>query len=550
MQFTINQYISEVQNELTALLDNEDNLLIVSPTDSGKTYSIIDYANKTNKRVAFLMPTQNLVNNLQEKYTICAGYGRQWAKDNQHQRFVCTTFDSYSYFDKEFDIVIIDEAHTIGGHGNFRTEALAPLLDINQKKVLLTGTPEIIEYLKGYKRVEFMRKTAPKYANIIESTASAKSTAFELIKNRDKKKLLIVRINNKTTIDEIYEAFKNDMNIVKLYSDSEAVLYAEQDKATIDLLKKGIVPMEVDVILCTSILDAGISLEVNRDVDCWALSDKHMPNAIDVVQLYARVRTSSNYKMQLNIVGNYGKQEIPNGYTLYEKDSSLCAQQMNLFYKTYRSLDAENYINLLAKYGIRCEEKLQRIQNIKDAEYTCKLKPFKIATNLQNFPAEHKKIEDRLKDKGLENCINYFTGDKNIKPTLSSAVVRIIESINLAIDKNIHPCFFMDESFKALRLKNLITATDEFNTSDNFRAVMLELLRGLELKEGGKHKMNLEQYKRLSEPQKDAVKCVSNLLYSGRQWKRKTIALKRISADENTDTYLQNFLWLSQSKVA
>ena len=52
-------------------------------------------------------------------------------------------------------------------------------------------------------------------------------------------------------------------------------------------------------------MDCGISLEVNRDVDCYAISYGNVINPIDAVQLSARVRSNSEYRMSLSIIGHF-----------------------------------------------------------------------------------------------------------------------------------------------------------------------------------------------------------------------------------------------------
>jgi hypothetical protein len=545
LKYSILKYVTERSDELASVLLSCEDVLICSPTDSGKTFAIIDFANRNSQlRIAFLMPTRYLVNNIKQDYkeinSLRCGYGKQFAKDYKGHRFICTTYDSYTNFEKPFDIVIIDEAHNIGGHGNFRTEALAPLLKIKCKKVLLTGTPEIIENLEGFQRIDFIRKSAPKEAKIIKSNISAKTHAFNLIKERTKDELLILRINDKNIIDEVYQAFRNDANIVKIYSDSEQVQYAEQDEAILNQVKKGIIPKSVDVLLCTSILDAGISLNVDRHVNCYAISDRYMPNAIDVVQLYARVRTSSHYKMKLTIIGRFGFEPLPEGYSLSSFSPSLLVKIMSDIYQTYSLLDEEAYCGILDYYGIRTNLYNHKEYSISDAKYLCHIKPIQIVKNLHNFERLHKELSDRLQ---IKSWINFFEGETIINSKETSQVIRLFEQIVDACSMNIHPSLYLDKSYNQKRVKNLIRSVDGFNNSKQFKIVMLQLLNGFDTKEGTKTKMNLDEFKKLSEPYQESIKAVSNLLYYGRKWNEKNITLTRKSDLIEINEYLNNFLW-------
>jgi len=556
VRLNITQYVSEYSDALAKEMLCDDNLLITSPTDSGKTYSIIDFGEKNPQlRIAFLMPTQNLVRNIQENYksttSLICGMSKDFAKDNRLSRFICTTYDSFNYFDKPFDIVIIDEAHCLAGHGNFRTETLAPLLEIKSKIVLLSGTPEIIERLQAFKRIDFIRKSKPKAIKIIQSTQYAKTHAFNIIKDRNKRNLTILRINSKTIIDEIFDAYHKELNVVRLYSDSDNVQYAQQNKTTLDNVKKGIVPKEVDLILCTSILDAGISLTVERDVDCFALSDKEMPNAIDIIQLYARVRTSSKYKMDLTIVGTFGNYKIDKSIDKINAPTSRQQiKRMNTLYDEYSQFDEESYSGVLNCYGIFVNLYNQPNYKIQDAVHVGKIKPIKIVNNLHNFPTHYKRISDKLSDKGFNNCIDYFKGNTIINSTETAIVIRLAEQIETALEMNIHPSIYIDKSYNQKKVGNLISAVDSFNQFSLFKTVIAELLKGLDYKKGIKYKMDLANYNELGSNLQNQIKIVGRLLYDGRLWNRNTITLTRLEHSENVVNYLNNFLWYFQTNVA
>jgi len=316
----------------------------------------------------------------------------------------------------------------------------------------------------------------------------------------------------------------------------------------INQVKNGNIPECVDVLLCTSILDAGISLNVNRHVDCYAISDNYMPNAIDVVQLYARVRTSSRYEMALTIIGKFGKASIPKGYKLDGYEPHLKIQIMSAIYKTYETLDEENYTNLLYSYGIRVNVKRQKEYSITNAKYLCQIKPVQIARNMQNYPELMLKLESRASGKGYSEWLEYFTGDIVINSKVNSSVVRIYEQIDEAITLSIHPNIYIDNSFQQKRLTYLIGSVNAFRNSKNFKAVMLDLLSGIDAVDN--FKMNLEQYHKLSSVHKDYIKAVASLIYDGRLWNRANITLKPLDRTDHAQTFLLNFLWAVKSQAA
>ena len=135
------------------------------------------------------------------------------------------------------------------------------------------------------------------------------------VKQETHSKTILIRVNSKSVIDDTMQTFKPSLKdkIACIYSDEDNVLYQNQDKDKIKELKKGKIS-DLDFILCTSIFDVGLSFEVDRDIQCYAVSqdNRRMPNAIDMVQLLARVRENSGFNMDLTIIGNYGDYELKN----------------------------------------------------------------------------------------------------------------------------------------------------------------------------------------------------------------------------------------------
>lgn len=534
----INDYLTERLEELTDRIQEEDRLLIHSPTDSGKTYFTIQYA-KANPhlKIALLVPTQNLVKNIKLDHPhLHCGRGSEWAKTCKPHNFIITTYDSFSFLEYKFDVVFVDEAHLLAGHADFRDVALAPLLNINAKTVFLTGTPEVINRL-GYSQVSVSKKVTPKHATIYQLKQTVKNQMFEIIRNRDERRLTIIRVNSKNIIDDIFEMFKDSVNIIKLYSDDEKVICENQCEETLEDVRKGKIEDCVEVLLTTSIIDAGISLRVEKDVDCHALSTMDMPNAIDMVQLYARVRSNSGNTMELSIYGEF------NEYELYDDAPIRITRPRQLMdnlyheYQQYSKLDAENYINVLSKYDIRCEIKNEKISEY-DIDYLSRLKPISIAKNLHNYPSIYYSILCLLAERGKDEQIKIIAGDKRIGSQVNSQVRRIQLQIESAIKNEIHLSMFIGKSYQEQKIVRLNTAVDLYTTSERFRSVLNELMLGLDISD---YKMTLDAYNELNSQEKECIKAVSNLIYNNVNWKRKTITLKEKSYDSVVLDYVNLF---------
>jgi|TARA_B110000902_G_scaffold267171_1_gene358723 hypothetical protein len=558
MQINITNHVSEKLDELATVLENDNNLLITSPTDSGKTFAIVKYASlNRDKRIAFLMPTQALVDNVKigyegkEQNNIRCGYSKKWVQEYQDSNFICTTYDSYKFFEDDFDMVIVDEAHQLAGGGDYRNVPVSSILDIKSKLVLLTATPEVIELLPNFKKVEFVKTSkAKRTVSIIESDIKAKRTAISIIEKQKPNTLLILRIQDKQLIDHLHTLYSRDKNIVVLYSADVQQMEAHQDLDLYRQTKKGVIPKDVDILLCTSILDAGVSLEVSRNVEAWAISDYFMPNPIDMIQLYARVRTSSMYQMNLTIIGSFGVYEIDSSALPNGMNSSQLSMKMSQRYNEYSQIDFESYVGLLSYYNIQYQVINFKQGDVAKAKYAGKLKPVKIAKNLSNFKYEYDGIVHLCKNKGYENWLAIIEG----KDIISSKSNRIVSSIYLdlqkAVDFNIYFGFFITEQYRKNVFIPLADACDSNTSSIIFRKVLSELLIGYNMHEGDKFTMILTNYNRLNTSQKKSIKTVSSLLYDGRKWNSSTIRLERLPKCIYVDMYLNNFIETKGTKVA
>lgn len=537
----IKDYLTERINEITDRIQEEDRLLLYSPTDSGKTFFTKEYAQANpHLRIALLVPSKDLVKNIKFQHPeLHCGRGREWAKTCKPHNFIITTYDSFDFLEYKFDVVFIDEAHLLAGHADFRDVALAPLFNIKAKTVFLTGTPEVINRL-GYSQLTIDKNVATKHATIYQMTQTAKNQIFQIIESRDERRLTIIRVNDKKLIDDIFEIFKNSVNIIKVYSDDEKVVCENQCEETLEDVRKGKIEDCVEVILTTSIIDAGISLKVEKDVDAHALALKDMPNAIDMIQLYARVRSNSGRSMDLSIYGKF------NEYELYDDEPIRITRPRQLMddlhheYQKYSKLDSEHYLNVLSKYDIRCEIKNQRMSEI-DIEYLSRLKPIQIVKNLNRYEELYYPLVRLLEDRNKGDQVQLITGEKMVISKVNAEVRRYELQIESAIKNEIHLSIFIGKSYQEKKVVRLNKAVDLYSTQSRFRSVMDELMLGLDISD---YKMSLDGYNELNTEEKECIKAVSNLVYKSVNWKRKNVKLKTKDYDSVVLPYVKLFRYV------
>ena len=342
---TIDSFIGEYQSDISSFINTHTSRqLIVAPTGTGKTTAIINYADSNpQKKIVLLCPFRVLVDNIGKKNPdLNCGYGQEFLNKNKNTRFIITTYDSIEEIEG-VDLFVVDEAHLISSHSSFR-DVIPLILQTQTKVVYITATPEVIvdlfpksnsqDYILNFKinrPKEEVKIYAQKY-NVYKIITEI------ITNNYDNEKTILIRVNSKDVIDSIIETFKPILKdkIACFYSDKENVLCQSQDKDKVNELKKGKI-LNLDFILCTSVYDVGVSFEVDRDIECYAVSqdNRYMPHPIDMVQLIARVRQETGHKMNLTIIGNYQDYEIDDSALRDFKSKAQLANEMCNRYESY-----------------------------------------------------------------------------------------------------------------------------------------------------------------------------------------------------------------------
>ena len=520
--YTIDKYIGEFQTNINSFINkNILRQLLGAPTGTGKTFAIIRYADANpHKKIVLLCPYQSLVDNIQkDNPDLTCGYGAEFLSYNKTSNFIVTTYDSIEKIE-DVDLYIVDEAHLLCSHSSFRD--VIPMIFQTQTKVLfITATPEIIEDLfpkynnKDY-ILEFDIHRTRKDVRIFTGKYIVKHTIKDIITNNlNPSKTILIRVNSKSVIDDIMQTFKPSLKdkIACIYSDEDNVLYKNQDKEKIRELKKGKIS-DLDFILCTSIFDVGLSFEVDRDVQCYAVSQDNrcMPNAIDMVQLLARVRENSGYNMDLTIIGNYGDYELKNNtFENYKSKAQLC-NEMAHRYEQYSQLSFDTYIGILNYYKIDVTE----IQTLGFKSHPIKmasrLSDTTIAKNFNSFPSEYAVICSNLRCIGKSHLIDLITGDERIQGVKNNANVQrvyniLFDATKLGIDFSL----FMREQFSVKKYNLLEEVTT--NYSIDKRDIYSNLIRGIYSKDATFYFRELG-FKELNKSKQKTISTLFNMIYN------------------------------------
>jgi hypothetical protein len=534
----IKNYLSEKLELLNELLNKGEDTLLVSPTDSGKTRAIITYAKQNpQRRIAILCPTQALVDNLKQDCDIPAGYGKKWVLAARFYNLLVTTYDSIQFFEENrFDAIFIDEAHYLAQAGIYRVKALEYMMKIECQKVLVTATPNVIERLEGFTRVEFIKETKPKEIKIYNQRDNEINIAATLIKNRNPENLLMLRINNKEILDFIHERYP-DLVITKIYSDKEQVIIQGQDEEAFKNIKKGVISKSTQLVLTTSIMDCGISLEVNRDVDCYAISCGNVINPIDAVQLSARVRSNSGFRMHLSIIGHfddYSTVPFPINQVKGKQQFELMATEYEMLSKLF----IYDYIELLNSYNIKVDEK-KPLANLVRFNGKSGRSSISIAKNF-GASSKYPEIEDLAKSYGYSDWLEVIKGDLSEGYKENTEYVRIFTELIEAIEYGISFKFFIKDKYYRDVLTKLKYCLDNY-WKDNSREFkeFIDLLIEAYRSNAKKVSLSLKLFSELTTQEKDAIKHLTKFMFkTSKVWKTDTKAFAKTNYDSDVDNFI------------
>lgn len=560
----IDKYISESDKSTKEFFDWVDSLgnehaLLNAPTESGKTTAIRKYMKERKSlKIALLAPTRALVDNLRDDKNDIVGYGTQFIVENWGEKQILTTYDSIEVL-KDLDVVFVDEAHLMSSHSSFRT-VVQNIMTLRCKVVFMSGTPEIIEHIKQKTLIIEQKHPIKRSVTIVDSKdfnryAYAQNIIDEAIATKNRKgsldETIMIRINSKQRINRLFELNKDKINIAFFYSDKESILYANQDKETIDNIKKGKI-RGVDVLLVTSIIDAGLSLDVDRDLKAYAISNKNdlLPNPIDMLQLLARVRQSSGFKMDLTIAGNSGMLMMDEINSDFDSSNPLqMLEEMNDAYNQHRRLLITDYMDLLGYYNVEVKrlvgdsktkenkkvKYLKRMRNIDLIKYL-KVIDYKRFYKLEDEASANGYSFDHLKSLQIIDIATRGEGTP-----LFESVVDMIQS---SIQYKIPTSFYITPSkVNTDRIEGLISLMDIYKkgTNDDFNDLIDSLISGV-LTDGAK--LDVSSYHTLIQSQKKLIRIFASMIFKRINWRYDKTKLKHISEDNTTS--IRQFIYDSK----
>ena len=302
--FEIDSYVSECFEEILDYVDQNHRICVKSETGTGKTTAIIKNFNQVreNSRCLIIEPLTSIVDQLGANYemiTHLTGVSSQYDFDMaRDSSIVVATMEQATPLLKlsHFDYVFIDEFHGLITSNQYKRDQVSELTSILESKeylkvIGLTGTPlEIIRCL-GYSLVS-VEKRNQEPEEITQRISNLEPYNILLQHQSDVTGKAIYRLN----ITDDLRTFKSQMVSEGHFQEDEVlVLYADPKvKSGEDfknLLENGAFRDSIKIVLTTSIIDEGISLEQKGFTDVVFIEGiSYNPRPEAVKQFFARFR--------------------------------------------------------------------------------------------------------------------------------------------------------------------------------------------------------------------------------------------------------------------
>lgn len=324
-EYYIDRRISEKQDILMDVLEQQGLHLIQAPTDAGKTYSLLSKADGIFRRLAerhpnrnFIIACPNRVQNLQNQsaYHVFALVGGATVDISKRVTSMVyekasEVLDEYLGAKKELTLVV-DEAHQLVYAENYRSEAIKMIEKLSEKAyntIHLTATPRALLDCYNYNSVTEFKLTNPEGANNLEKlfivpTDDIDNSLIHQIRTiKAKGKDVLVLIDSKDSI-KLYE------ELLTKYSLKTCAVTGDNKKGNElynSIINKSRIPKNYDVALGTSALECGTNVLNENIVMIIVVKRKDRFNLDKVEQGFARLRTKNQYAILL--MKNYEQKE-------------------------------------------------------------------------------------------------------------------------------------------------------------------------------------------------------------------------------------------------
>ena len=305
--------------------------LIVAPCGSGKTYFTFNTLIQGEKleNIVYLCDTSNLKRavRLDKDYShLCRFYSKnddnnvvnnsiEFGEGFGENKITVMTYAQFGYYAKrnpdsfrKIKLIVMDEAHQLVDYRmKFDNEdsdmyevAIEKIKSLSRqaKVVMLSATPELITYNKGFKvPTTYDFSNEPEIKRLRENIVIPYRTNreikkvikdFKKVTTRTGVKMLVYTDRIATVNDIVKTCFNEGVRAVGLWSlnNKENVMSTHQLEVLESVVKDGMIPDNIDILIINASLQTGINIK-NNDID-WVLVNS--TNKTTQIQARSRVR--------------------------------------------------------------------------------------------------------------------------------------------------------------------------------------------------------------------------------------------------------------------
>lgn len=300
----VNKYISEIKSGLincvASAIGGNINLLI-APTGSGKSYTMINTLKDLNIKALFILPNASNVQQAMVEYNIPGAYGNDLSpiRAMENGNIVAMTWDKTKQL-KDIDlseyIIVIDEIHQTFTD-LYRSEAIKALYDITDRckgRIDITATPNKLDFkiydtITEYKQLEQTNYKVTTYNGIDTKLI------IDILNKSNKSALLM---NDKSTLKYISENINKASKVV--ISDNK-----DDNKLYNNIMINSNMG-EYETLLNTSVIVAGVNINEPNVTDIVIVGFKDIGTIKQYIARFrglkeVNVHIFNTYKEECNI---------------------------------------------------------------------------------------------------------------------------------------------------------------------------------------------------------------------------------------------------------
>ena len=308
-------------------------IIASAETGTGKTTAFVKefHKHRPSKRLIILAPLTAIVDQIKaENDTVISLTGKSSPSDHTKAKtaslVVATYEQGYKHLKDHntFDYVVIDEVHNLITANSYKSETITNLTYVleSYRVIGLTGTVNILFKAIGYKLINIKKESQIKVdVNFIIDNRPPLKIALQHLKNVQGK--CILRVNSRSVAkDIVIELIElgtyTEDEILTLNSDNNI----KNSKDYKNLISEGEFDKKKRLVLTTSIIDEGLSIEQEGFTDVVFIETEYNPMAESLKQFYARFRNIDPNRKNYFYYRETNNQTIINYDPLYDFDKT------------------------------------------------------------------------------------------------------------------------------------------------------------------------------------------------------------------------------------